>query len=234
MPNDGGQSLPPVEALRTILGTLAPGEWADLEQLAAVYDVFCFGVQCAGFARNLRIGLETGQPGAAYCGPSALLSPAGDVHTRSEPRCAGRIPASPSPTRRGPGGFAHIPFADLEILNLLAHLEVEQNQLVATPSRVKLGRVSPQIRESALGVWLSSQIPAFGETFRQIAENWGKTILHTHLLIAQVRDLSLRVQLERALEKIWCCSRMNLWPFRKRPAPRLKKLCRREGSSSRR
>ena len=33
MPNDGGQSLPPVETVQIILGTLAPGEWASLEQL---------------------------------------------------------------------------------------------------------------------------------------------------------------------------------------------------------
>ena len=32
-----------------------------------------------------------------------------------------------------------------------------------------------------------------------IAENWGKTILHTDLLVARVKDLSLRVQLERHL-----------------------------------
>ncbi len=84
-------------------------------------------------------------------------------------------------------------------MNILAHMEVDQNQLLAAPSQVKLGRAAPEVRKSHLGIWLSTQIPAFGEVFETIAQNWGKTILHTDLLVARIKDLSLRVQLERRL-----------------------------------
>ena len=81
----------------------------------------------------------------------------------------------------------------------MTHLAVENQQLVVTPSKVKLGRAKPEMRKSPLGVWLSAQNPAFGKVFETIEANWGQTILHTNLLIAQVKDLSLRVQLEKRL-----------------------------------
>jgi hypothetical protein len=92
-----------------------------------------------------------------------------------------------------------IPLEILESLNLMTHLAVENQQVVATPSKVKLGQAKPEMRKSPLGVWLSAQNPAFGKVFETVATNWGQTILHSNLLIAQVKDLSLRVQLEKRL-----------------------------------
>jgi len=199
MPDDGDQSLPPADALRTILGTLASDEWADIEQLAAVYEVFCFGVRAPSLREICELGWKQGNLARYSSGNQRYYrlpgTPMSEVDSITPQEYLHPL------NRRGAAqvDLHTIPFVDLEVLNLLAYLEVEKNQLLATPSQVKLGRVSPQIRASALGSWLSSQIPAFGETFKRIAKNWGKTILHTQLFIAQVRDLSLRVQLERAL-----------------------------------
>lgn len=93
-----------------------------------------------------------------------------------------------------------IPFGQLELLNALTHLSVEDGALLALPSSVKLGRATPQQRISPLSAWLTENIPAFGKAIQNVNAQWGKTILHENLLVARVRDLSLRVQLERELK----------------------------------
>jgi hypothetical protein len=93
-----------------------------------------------------------------------------------------------------------IPLHDLDRLNTLAHLSVENGVLYASPSLVKLGRAIPAQRNSPLSLWLAAQVPAFAKTLETVNAQWGKTILHENLLVARVRDLSLRVQLERELK----------------------------------
>jgi hypothetical protein len=199
MPNKGGQSVHPVKAIRIILGTLAPGEWVTLDQLALIYDVFCFGVNAPPLREICEAGWTQGglahhieNHTAYYRLPLTASHPVETItpETYLEPTSKGEALRVDLQT---------IPFDALETLNRLAHLKVEKHQLVATPSQVKLGRAALEIRESPLGIWLSTQIPAFGKAFDLIAENWGKTIVHTDLLIAQIKNLSLRVQLERQL-----------------------------------
>lgn len=199
MPNDGGQSVPPVETIRIMLETLAQEEWASLSQLAEAYEVFCFGVKAPPLKEICRTGWTKGglvrhmENNTAYYRLPVAFSP--EVETVEYETYLTLTPAGNAVQV----DLQTIPFDALETLNILAHMEVDQNQLVAAPSQVKLGRSAPEIRESHLGIWLSTQIPAFGEVFETIAQNWGKTILHTDLLVARIKDLSLRVQLERRL-----------------------------------
>ena len=94
-----------------------------------------------------------------------------------------------------------IPFHDLGLLNALTHLELQDGELFATPSPIKLGRATPAQRSAALSLWLAKNIPAFKTALDTVNAKWGKTILHENLLYAKVRDLSLRVQLERELKE---------------------------------
>jgi len=93
-----------------------------------------------------------------------------------------------------------IPLHDLDLLNILTHLEVEKGDLYAFPSLVKLGRATPAQRRTPLSRWLAEHIPAFGKALETVEAKWGQTLLHENLLVARVRDLSLRVQLERELK----------------------------------
>jgi hypothetical protein len=94
-----------------------------------------------------------------------------------------------------------IPLHDLDLLNTLAHLEVDKGHLYAFPSLVKLGRAIPAQRNAPLSRWLAENIPAFGKALETVNAKWGQTLLHENLLVARVRDLSLRVQLERELKE---------------------------------
>ncbi len=93
-----------------------------------------------------------------------------------------------------------IPLRDLEMLTTLAHIGLDNGALLAYPSLVKLGRALPEQRNSPLSRWLAENIPAFGKVLETVSRQWGKTILHEKLLFARVRDLSLRIQLERELK----------------------------------
>jgi hypothetical protein len=73
--------------------------------------------------------------------------------------------------------------------------------LRAYPSLIKLGRSIPAQRNAPLSRWLAENVPAFGQALETVNAKWGKTLLHENLLFAQVRDLSLRVQLERELKE---------------------------------
>jgi hypothetical protein len=56
------------------------------------------------------------------------------------------------------------------------------------------------VRQSPLADWLRAQVPAFQQALEQVEQRWGKVLVHTNLLVARVRDLSLRVQIERELK----------------------------------
>ncbi len=86
------------------------------------------------------------------------------------------------------------------MLTTLAHIGLDNGALLAYPSLVKLGRALPEQRNSPLSRWLAENIPAFGKVLETVSRQWGKTILHEKLLFARVRDLSLRIQLERELK----------------------------------
>jgi hypothetical protein len=94
-----------------------------------------------------------------------------------------------------------IPLHDLDLLNVLTHLTVKGDELRAYPSLIKLGRSIPAQRNAPLSRWLAENVPAFGQALETVNAKWGKTLLHENLLFAQVRDLSLRVQLERELKE---------------------------------
>ena len=199
MPNDDGQSLHPVEAVRILLESLAPGEWALLNLLTDAFDIFCFGVKTPLLKEICQAGWKKGSL-VLYTENKKIYYRLPSIQALDAEPVAPKDYLKPTPEGDAVIVDLHnIPFDDLETLNCLARLDVENGQLVATPNEVKLGRTVPEKRESALGVWLATQIPGFGKVFETIAENWGKTILHSNLLIACVKDLSLRIQLERGL-----------------------------------
>ena len=201
MPNDGGVSLSPVEAVRTILGTIPPHGWASQDQLEAAFTVLCHGVRAPSLDIICKQGWQWGGlrqhkegRNIYYRLPDALQQP-------SEPLEYDRY-LKPDPHSDAFHVDLHtIPFDDLETLNDLARLEITNKQLAAAPDAVKLGRTPPDVRESPLGLWLSTQNKGFSQVFEQVKDHWGKTIVHADLLVARVKDLSLRVQLERHLGK---------------------------------
>jgi hypothetical protein len=195
-------SLSLTEAVIGLLASLAPHGWVRPESLDPALKIYCFGCKILPAEKILQRGWELGLFSRLKMESTSLyrlapeLTPA-DSHSP--------LPVSVSWIEDNPKGdsvkvdLRLIPPHHLEMLNILTHLSVERNVLNAAPSPIKLGRATPQQRNAAISLWLAEHVSVFGKALAAVNENWGKTILHENLLIARVRDLNLRVQLEREL-----------------------------------
>lgn len=195
-------SLSLTEAAINLLASLAPAGWVRPENLDPAIKIYSYGSKLLAAEKILRQGWELGLF-------SQLKVDAGNLY-RLAPDLTLLVSDSPLPdpvswlepsTETGSVkvDLRLIPSHALELLNLLTHLDIEKNILKASPSPIKLGRATPQQRNSSLSLWLAEQVPTFAKALVSANEKWGRTILHENLLFARVRDLNLRVQLEREL-----------------------------------
>ena len=91
----------------------------------------------------------------------------------------------------------HIPFEALESICKTCKLHVSQKKLMAQPDLVLISYASKQMASSPVLSWLQKHHKLFGQIVATIKKKEGKTIVHDNLLIAAVKDLSLRVLLEK-------------------------------------
>ena len=90
-----------------------------------------------------------------------------------------------------------IPLEDLESISKTCNLHVSQKKLVAQPDLVLISYASKQMVSSPALIWLQKHHKLFGQIVATIKKKEGKTVVHDNLLIAAVKDLSLRVLLEK-------------------------------------
>jgi hypothetical protein len=194
-------SLAPTIAVLKLLDETA---WTSPQALEPALAIYSFGGKIPQTEKLLRQGWELG-----------LLSRLDVDHVPHYRLAPAHLPAglnAPYPptldwadATSKPGSvkidLRLIPLHALDILNTLTHLAMENGVLLASPSLIKLGRAIPAQRNAPLSRWLAENIPAFGQAIQTVNAQWGKTILHENLLVARVRDLSLRIQIERELKE---------------------------------
>jgi hypothetical protein len=91
----------------------------------------------------------------------------------------------------------HIPFEALESICKTCKLHVSQKKLVAQPDLIRISYASKQMASSPVLSWLQKHHKLFGQIVATIRKKEGKTIVHDNLMVAAVKDLSLRVLLEK-------------------------------------
>jgi hypothetical protein len=197
LPNDSS-TMSPEQAVPVILKTLQPDEWVTANQLEPLLKVLCFGTKMPEAARVCESGwhwglLERFQEGQA----TFYRLPALASEETAPEKYLTLDPAGKSVLV----DLRCIPLTDLEQLNHLVRFQIQHNNLIAFPDLVKMGRADSAHRQSPLAPWLRQHVPAFAETFASVEEKWGKNLVHLNLRVARVRDLSLRVQLERDLKE---------------------------------
>jgi hypothetical protein len=187
----------PLEAVTYALSLLKPQEWLAPQELAVLLKVFCppAGPQAdricqAGWQWGCLVKqVDAGQ--SYYRLPDAdLLAGAG-----LEPN---RYLQLDSAQTLGLN-LQLIPYQSLEYLARLADLQVINRQLTASPNLVKMGRAMPSLQTHPLTVWLQENVPAFAGALKTLHQRWGKKIVHQDLLIAKIKDLSLKVTLQKAI-----------------------------------
>lgn len=93
--------------------------------------------------------------------------------------------------------LAQVPLAALERLCEVSRLELAEGQLWASPNLLKLSHARAETLADPVFLWLRGRHPAFCSAAEKIEQRRGKLIVHENLLVAQVKDLPLKVALEK-------------------------------------
>jgi hypothetical protein len=200
-PNLEEPSIAPVDAVRSLLATLSPAEWAEVSSFEPLLKIFCYPGKIPPADKILQQGWDLGLLSRLKTGGALYYRLAREQVQLDPESLLQSLPWLQISSKQDAVkvDLPSVPFSQLELLNLLANLEVAGSTLLARPSLVKVGRALPAQRQSALSRWLAENIPAFREALDTVDKRWGKMLLHENLLVARVRDLSLRIQLEREL-----------------------------------
>ncbi|MBC2762747.1 MAG: hypothetical protein HF970_05480 [ANME-2 cluster archaeon] len=91
-----------------------------------------------------------------------------------------------------------IPFTALEVLASVAILDVHDSNLRATASFIKIGNAFTTVQKEGVFAWLKNNSSGFRTAIKMAEKRWGKQIIHEDLMIARVKDLSLKVQIEKS------------------------------------
>ncbi|MBE0522826.1 MAG: hypothetical protein IBX40_00590 [Methanosarcinales archaeon] len=91
-----------------------------------------------------------------------------------------------------------IPYTALEVLASVAILDVHDSNLRASASLIKIGNALTTVRKESVFEWLKENSIDFRTAIEMAEKRWGKQIIHEHLMIARVKDLTLKVQIENS------------------------------------
>ncbi len=91
-----------------------------------------------------------------------------------------------------------IPYTSLEVLASIAILDVHNSNLRATASLIKIGNALKTFRKNNVFEWLQENSSGFRIAIEMAQKRWGKHIIHENLMIARVKDLSLKVQIQNS------------------------------------
>jgi hypothetical protein len=196
--DSGVHFVSPLEAVTYALSLLKPQEWLAPQELAILLGVFC----------QPESGLEAEQICQAGWQWGCLVKQVAEEQTYY------RLPPDEllAETELEPDRYLHldsaqtlgvnlhrIPYRSLQYLAQTANLHTTGQQLVASPSLVKMGRSWSSIQSQPLTVWLQKNVPAFAGAMKTLKERWGQQIVHQDLFIAKVKDLSLKVAIQKAI-----------------------------------
>ena len=196
-----------VEAVSFALSQLGPQEWVDPVELTGILSFFCHGLEPLDPLKICEEGWKWGCLARIKAGESIRyrLPPDWDGHAE-----AAMLPLGDYLTPESENGIAvdlsRIPYASLETLAQLSSFSACGPTLLASPHRVKIGRLLRTVDREPLALWLKENAPAFGRAFVELERNWGRNIVHQDIAVAEVKDLSLRVALEKAFSSKGCVS----------------------------
>ncbi|MCP4429222.1 MAG: hypothetical protein GY803_32460 [Chloroflexi bacterium] len=186
-----------LDTLTYALNLLHPDEWIAPNQLDTILEIFCrrsFDTDAI-----CRLGWEWGYLAKNIAAGQSYYRLA-DLKEPDSPEYAPADYLSVVDEQTALVNLQTIPYPALEQLNQIAFLAIQEWKLTAVPDFIRMGAVPQDVLESPLLAWLIRRIPAFAQTHKSVQARWGKQIVHTNLQLARVKDLALRVRLERALK----------------------------------
>ncbi len=194
-------SISTTKAAAYAFSLLMPGEWILADELSSLLKIFCYGIDPPDPEKVCRAGWKQG------CLARQTLA-GKTYYALPEDRAENNIDAG---TQIDPGRFlkktnngavivdiSTIPYESLEFLARISNFRVAGSQLTAFPNFVKTGRIIMNIGQVPLTLWLKKNAPVFAGVISTIEQQWGKQVVHQNLLVARIRDLSLKVAIQKA------------------------------------
>jgi len=197
-PTSAPWSMDVVEAVVYAASQLGREEWFEPASLTPILKVFCHGRPLPDPGEICSEGWRWGclaKPAAG--GTCYRLAEDGQGDEAAEPRTWLR----PNPKGGALVDLARIPVRRLEELGQLSRFAAGAEGLEAQPDPVKIGRTLRSSGRAPAALWLRENAPAFGRAFGEAEKKWGKHVVHENLLVAEVRDLCLRVSIEKAFSE---------------------------------
>jgi len=90
-----------------------------------------------------------------------------------------------------------IPYEHLVHIAAFSDLQVAAYSLKATPNFIRMGNAQEDVWNHSITVWITENAAAYQQVMTKIAARWGQQIVHENLLLARVKDLSLKVQIQK-------------------------------------
>jgi hypothetical protein len=188
--------MTPAEVTLYALSQLQEQEWLPADALAVILKIFT-GKESDHPEHICEVGWEWGclakvvEDGKTYYRlPEDFLEDA----TSSSPEHYLKI----KPDGTVALDMMTIPYSALETLTSVAILDVHNSDLRATASIIKIGNALMTVRKNNVFEWLKENSSSFRTAIELAQKRWGKQIIHENLMIARVKDLSLKVQIQKS------------------------------------
>jgi hypothetical protein len=189
--------MTPVEAALYALSQLGEHEWLPADGLAVIFKIFtgvdadhpCEQICEAGWEWGCLVKVVVDKT-AYYRLPEDSL----DDSTSPPPEQYLQI----APDGTVVLDLVKIPYVALEVMALIAHLDIHNANLRATADIIKIGNALATVQKEGVFEWLRESSSGFRSAIEIAEKRWGKQIIHERLMVARVKDLSLKVQIEKS------------------------------------
>jgi len=92
-----------------------------------------------------------------------------------------------------------IPCQDLIHISKVSNFNLNHSHLIATPNLIKAGQNWQNISNQPIFAWLIENSDSYQQMSQSIEKKRGQCIVHKNLCVARIKDLSLRIKVEKAL-----------------------------------
>jgi hypothetical protein len=188
----------PLETTLYALAQLNPDEWAAPQALTPWLKVFCHPDALQDAAKICHSGWRWGcLLKQEIDGKSYYRLPDKSKAAQSDPPSEQYL--RPLDNNSAALDLRLVPWRSLEHLNRIANLQASATaQLTLVPNIVRMGRFfTPNSPAHPLDLWLQENVPAFKDALNTLKKRWGKQIVHQNLLVAKIKDLSLKLMLQK-------------------------------------
>ena len=188
--------MSPIEVALYALSQLNEHEWLPAESLAVMLKIFTGESADYPHEDICEAGWEWGCLVKIVAGEKAYYRLPEDSMNHTNPSSPGQY-LQIDPNGTVTLDLKVIPYAELEVLTSVAILDIYNFNLRGTSSLIKIGNAPMSVRKERGFTWLKNNSPDFCTVIEMAEKRWGKQIIHEGLMVARVKDLSLKVQIEK-------------------------------------